>query len=205
MNKASQAPANGTDSRHGHAAKRVLQVATRTVLLALVAVIALTAVTGTASAQAQHRAKQPVGFVYHWSTGSNGIVVQPVGSVPKHWALATVIRNWNAAAGLHVHQGRCSDFPRQHCVQVVSYNAENSGSVGDAVIYPNSETPTVVHLNRAYWGWSNVDSQAVTCHELGHAVGFTHDEPSGCTSQDNRETPSTWELDRATRAYLDAS
>jgi dual-action HEIGH metallo-peptidase len=205
MNKGLQSPATDSLTRVGHAAKRSIQIATRALLIALVAVIALTAATSTASAQARHHAEQPAGFVYHWSTGSNDIVVQTVGSVPKHWALSKVIRNWNAAADLNVHKGRCSDFPRQHCVKVISYNAENSGSVGDAVIYPNSETPTVIHLNKAYWGWSNVDSQAVTCHELGHAVGFTHDEPSGCTSQDNRETPSSWELSRATKAYLDAS
>ncbi|HYO32828.1 MAG TPA: hypothetical protein VES21_08255 [Nocardioidaceae bacterium] len=172
----------------------------RRALLAVSA--ALVAVLGVmVPAQAQ----TPSQFDYHWSSGSNIIVVQEMGTLAKRWALSAVIRDWDAAATLRVHRGQCADFPAQHCVKVAAYNQEDSGAGGYTVITPGTDEPTLIYLNRAYWDWDTVDSHSVTCHEFGHAVGFTHDERSGCTSEDNRRTPSAWELDRAARAYQNAA
>ncbi len=172
----------------------------RALLVALLAILAV--LGGTTAAQAASPA--PVTFTYHWANGSNGIVVQQMGVVAKRWQLTKVVHNWDAGSVVNMHLGKCADFPTQHCVLISSYDTGDTGAAGYAVIVPDSETPTIVKLNKGYWNWSTVDSMAVTCHELGHAVGFTHEEPSGCTSQDNRETPSKWELDAAARAYTDA-
>jgi hypothetical protein len=172
----------------------------RALVIALLALISI--VGGTTAAQAKTTA--PVTFTYHWATGSNGIVVQQVGPVAKRWQLVAVVREWNSGSVINMHIGTCADFPTQHCVLLSSYDTGDTGAAGYVVIAPNSETPTIVKLNKGYWNWSTVDSKAVTCHELGHAVGFTHEEPSGCTSQDNREDPSKWELDTAAKAYAKA-
>ena len=178
------------------------QAAPRTVRSALIAmVLAMVAILGgTTAAQAQK--PTAVEFTYHWETGSDAIVVQQLGHLSDRWALSTVIRNWNAAPGLNVHRGQCADFPNQHCVKVSGYNDTAEGAaVGYTTIVGGTEQPTYIYLNKAYWGWSSVDSHAVTCHEFGHAVGFEHDERSGCTSQANRQAPSQWELTRASRGY----
>jgi len=181
------------------------QAAPRTVRSALIAmVLAMVAILGgTTAAQAQK--PTAVEFTYHWETGSDAIVVQQLGHLSDRWALSTVIRNWNAATGINVHAGRCVDFPSQHCVKVAQYTDRSDGAaVGYTTIVSGTEVPATIYLNKAYFSWSNVDSHAVTCHEFGHAVGFEHDERSGCTSQANRETPSQWELTKASRAYQTA-
>jgi hypothetical protein len=162
------------------------------------------AVIAVLSAMVPAQAQTPTQFDYHWSSGSNTIVVQEMGKLAKRWALSAVIRDWDAAATLRVHRGQCSAFPTQHCVKVFAYDEKDSGAGGYTVITPGSDEPTLIYLNRAYWDWNTVDSHSVTCHEFGHAVGFTHDERSGCTSEDNRRTPSAWELARAARAYQNA-
>ena len=178
---------------------RSFAAARRLVVAALIAVIAVLGTTTSAQATAAPE------FIYHWNTSSRVIVVESSGHLAGRWAVQQVVRDWNAADVLVVHQGLCSAFPAQHCVKVRQYRDTTVGApVGYAIGQggtDGTDQTVLISLNMAYQGWTNVDPRAVACHEMGHAVGFTHDERSGCTSEEGRETPSRWELNRAAAAY----
>lgn len=164
-------------------------------------VLALVATLTPASALA----RDP-GFRYPWRTGNDNIVVQAQGVAPR-WELPAVLHEWNRKSRvIHVHFGRCDRFPRQHCVIVRDYRA-NDSMAGYTNMYLGTELPARINLNRRYWpsapGSLQANPRATTCHEFGHAVGFDHPSPSGCTSGaviDSRHL-SRWMVKRADRAY----
>jgi hypothetical protein len=156
---------------------------------------------GLAPLAAQARTTDPPPeFIYHWANGDDGVVVQASDRLSDRWGLPAVVRAWGSADTLNAHFGDCSDFPNQHCVKVVGYFSDIDGLGGHTTIVLDSEQPTVVHLNRFIFSFY-AEPQDVTCHEFGHAVGFTDDVThDGCMSQES-PLPSDWELQRAANAY----
>ncbi len=157
-------------------------------------VAALTALRATVPSMV--RTTEPE-FIRHWLSPSNTIIVQTeAGGLSRQWRLLSVVHAWDRAHDLNVRVGTCKRHPAAHCVKVMEYRNRDSNVLGYAVIVLHTDEAVRVHLNAAY-----PRNQAVTCHEFGHAVGFTHDARKGCTRQPGRTTPSQWELRTSSGQY----
>lgn len=135
-------------------------------------------------------------FIRHWLTSSKTIIVQTEAGLSRQWRLLRIVRAWDRANNLSVRVGSCKRHPAAHCVKVLEYHKRDTNVLGYAVIVLHSDEAVRVHLNAAYPA-----NQAVTCHEFGHAVGFTHDARKGCTRQAGRTMPSRWELRTSSGQY----
>jgi hypothetical protein len=167
--------------------------------LATAAGVVALAVMGSLPAHARELDPPPE-FIWHWETGDDGIVVQASDRLSDRWGLPAVVRAWGQAEPMNAHLGDCADFPNQHCVKVIGYFSAIDNLGGHTTIVLDSEQPTIVHLNRFIFSFFD-EPQDVTCHEFGHAVGFTDDVThDGCMHQE-KPVPSDWELQRAGNAY----